>query len=643
MGLADTWYEDLRRQIRALDKAPVQLLLQYLCDGIQEVVMARPHDPFHYMADYLRLAALLVDEPEEATLSRELHKKQIALGRMRNELLVLQARRRKALVESLALEATLFVSNSILTDEDRDFLEPEPRRHQDHWCPHTTPMDFVCQPVLFTPMESGNVGAILEFFVPECMDALVELQKASPEDSVRWLVAHFEAKSPRLQQRAQEVANLKLILGSYRNYYDKFKVLGPQAEIDAHRACSQREDLQTQLAERTRLVTHISVSQLEPRTQLRMTGLPVIVNQEKMWVPLTNIESIAAYSAFQLQALHRAESLLMEADEVRYKAILRFDLEYFSSRKIGAMYRCHRDYARYQIVYARRQAAAVVIQRRYEAYLYHKAVQLPSWCVLGQQVMVAMVLARRAAIWFEFYRGRDFPAGNFATDSNRSLDYLKQRCRLDDKCAAFTSDGSMKRFVPRQLSQLQPFTKGTAATDGLYIKRFPRSDADVVSSAIVTGVPSNKFGTVEIVYDGTGVTELVAVQKLSLRHTREYQFATDNWLYRDQVTKDTSTVAPEPFSDSSVRQSMIDQRKRLYALLQDEAYKCKVERSAIKLQCAFRSKRTVLEYVLWNDEQQFQHILQVRMKELEHQAVVDATAAKVAEKKRKKWRWFRWL
>ncbi|KDO20785.1 hypothetical protein SPRG_13537 [Saprolegnia parasitica CBS 223.65] len=415
------------------------------------------------------------------------------------------------------------------------------------------------------------------------------------------------------------------------------KVLPPQAEIDANRASRQRDDLQAQLSERTRLVTHISVSKMGPRTQPRMPGKPVVLNHEKLWVPPENIEPIDDYSPFQLQALHRAERLVMEADEVRYKAILRFDLEYYSARRIASMFRCHRAYAKYQILTARRHAAAATIQCVYEAYLYRKAVQLPSWCVLGQQVMVAMVLARRAAIWFEFYRGRDFSAGNFATDATKSLDELKTLCRHDDKCAAFASDGSLKRFVPRQLSQLQPFTNlrtTLAPTDGLYIKRLPRSDADVIASAIITSVPHNKFGTVEVVYDGTGVIEMVPVQKLSPRFVHEYDFASDTWHYVDQVSKAQQATAPEPFAEATERQAIIDERKRLHARAKDEAYKRKVEASAVKLQCAFRSKRA---------RAKFRHLLEVRLKELEHQAVVDAAAAKVAEKTKKRWRrWFRW-
>ncbi|EQC34311.1 hypothetical protein SDRG_08084 [Saprolegnia diclina VS20] len=636
MGLPATWRSELAAQIKALQKAPVQGLLQFLSDGIQEVIMGRPRDPFYYMAEYLRLAAMLIDEPDELTLSRELHKKQIILGRMRNDLSRLRARRLRALHACLDLEATLLVPDSILTDADRAFLDPEPRWLQNYWCPHTDVVATIAPPMMaFPAIESGNTRAIFECFVPECLQAIVELRKAQSDDPIRWLIAHFEAKSPQAQQRAQYVDQLKAVLGQYRLYYERMKVQPPQAEIDANRASCQRDDLQAQLSERTRLVTHISISKMRPRTQPRMTGKPVVFNLEKLWVPPENIEPIDDYTPFQLQALHRAERLVMEADEVRYKAVLRFDLEYYSARRIASMYRCHRAYAKYQILTARRNAAAASIQCVYEAYLYRKAVQLPPWCVLGQQVMVAMVLARRAAIWFEFYRGRDFPAGNFATDATKSLDELKTRCRHDDKCAAFASDGSLKRFVPRQLSQLQPLTKlGASTDDGLYIKRLPRSDADVIASAIVTSVPHNKFGTVEVVFDGTGVVEMVPVQKLSRRFAHEYDFGTDTWQYVDQVSRAQVATAPEPFTEATERQAIIDERKRLYTVAKDEAYKRKVEASAVKLQCAFRSKRA---------RAKFRHLLEVRLKELEHQAIVDAAAAKVAEKTKKRWRrWFRW-
>ncbi|RHY27074.1 hypothetical protein DYB32_007067, partial [Aphanomyces invadans] len=187
----------------------------------------------------------------------------------------------------------------------------------------------------------------------------------------------------------------------------------------------------------------------------------------------------------------------MEADEVALKAKLQFDLEYQSSTKIQATYKCHVLYRMHQQVMATRHAAAARIQRVYERYLYAKAIQLPPWCVLGQQVLVAMSIARRAgmvvrqsshmamtcgvAIWFQFYAGKDFAAGNFTTlPPPHSIDILEKRCRQDDKCAAFASDGSLKRFVPRQLSQLHALkaTDGREidmAVDGLYVKRIPRT------------------------------------------------------------------------------------------------------------------------------------------------------------------------
>ncbi|OQR95473.1 hypothetical protein THRCLA_07834 [Thraustotheca clavata] len=632
MGLSKTWLQDLQAQIKAESNAPILQILQYICDGIQEIVMAQPHDPFDYMAAYIRSSAMLIDEPEDILLSRELHRKQIALGRMRNELSEWCVQRRKALEICINLEKTLFVTNSVLNEDDREFLIPQPRWTQEHWCPYQVEIQNISTNIEFSAINSANTTANLESFVPECMAALIDMRNASPEDPINWLITYFEQKSPRMQVREQQVNQLKLILIQYRIYYESFKVLGPEAEIKATRAKAQRDDLQAQLAERTRLVNHISISKMEQRKQHLMKGRPVLIDNVKLWVPLDNIEPINQYSSFQLQALHRAELILMEADEIRYKAILQFDLEYISSRKIGAMYRCHQEYSKYKIIRARRHAAATKIQLRYESYLYHKAIKLPIWCVVGQQVMVAIQLARRAAIWFEFYRGKDFPAGNFATNSNKDLEHLKKLCRNDDKCAAFASDGSLKRFVPRQLSQLQPFTKSNESTDGLYIKRFPRNDEEVVQSAIVTQIPFNKFGTIEIVYDGTGVQELVAIQKLSLRYTREYQMATDTWCYRDQVAKSTCSIAPEPYHDVEKRLAVIEERKHLRQMLLDEAYKHKVEKSAIKLQCAYRSKRA---------RELFYRMLELRKKELEHQAIVDSTAAKIHAKKQRKWKFWR--
>ncbi|RHY12481.1 hypothetical protein DYB25_012133 [Aphanomyces astaci] len=300
-------------------------------------------------------------ELEEVALTKELHRKQIALGKLRLQVAHLRHIRLASLRDCLVCEADLCVdaTDSVVTPDDHTFLLPEPQKTQVDWCPPTLPLSVnedASTSVHFAAMASANTQAVLE----------------------------------------------------------------------------------------------------------------------------VEIAAVGDVFEFQLQALHRAETLLMLADEVSYKAKLQFDLEYRSATMIQAMYKCHVLYHIHKTVMAGRHAAAAHIQRIYERYLYSKAIRLPAWCVLGQQVMVAMPIARRAAIWFQFYAGKDFSSGNFSTVPAAPLDVLEHRCRQDDKCAAFASDGSLKRFVPRQLSQLHALNPPDGRpldmrVDGLYIKRIPRT------------------------------------------------------------------------------------------------------------------------------------------------------------------------
>ncbi|RHY01930.1 hypothetical protein DYB36_010782, partial [Aphanomyces astaci] len=194
-----------------------------------------------------------------------------------------------------------------------------------------------------------------------------------------------------------------------------------------------------------------------------------------------------------------------------------------------------------------------------------------------------------------FYAGKDFSSGNFSTVPAAPLDVLEHRCRQDDKCAAFASDGSLKRFVPRQLSQLHALNPPDdrpldMRVDGLYIKRIPRDDSEVTTHAIVTRIPVDKFGPVQVVFDGTGVIEDVPVHKLSVRWTHAYDMSADTWHFVDAVTQIKASAAPEPFGDADSRQREIDGRKRSYAMERDADYMAKKLQSAITLQCAYRNR-----------------------------------------------------
>ncbi|RHZ07677.1 hypothetical protein DYB31_006981 [Aphanomyces astaci] len=124
-----------------------------------------------------------------------------------------------------------------------------------------------------------------------------------------------------------------------------------------------------------------------------------------------------------------------------------------------------------------------------------------------------------------------------------------------------------------------------------------RDDSEVTTHAIVTRIPVDKFGPVQVVFDGTGVIEDVPVHKLSVRWTHAYDMSADTWHFVDAVTQIKAPAAPEPFGDADSRQREIDGRKRSYAMERDADYMAKKLQSAITLQCAYRNRSTSTPWI----------------------------------------------
>ena len=91
---------------------------------------------------------------------------------------------------------------------------------------------------------------------------------------------------------------------------------------------------------------------------------------------------------------------------------------------------------------------------------------------------------------FTFYKGKDFPPGNYQVEEDTRINHLKTVCRNDEKCAGFSTDGSLKRFIPYQLSQLVPFKSNkkslySTKDTGLYVKITPCTYTLILSPSIV--------------------------------------------------------------------------------------------------------------------------------------------------------------
>lgn len=531
-------------------------------------------------------------------------------------------------------------------------------------------------------------------------DALVQLLLALPlttESEIQssstapafWLISYLR------QSQATASAQLTLF---FKTNYELMRTVDTlkHQQREMHARLDQLREAHAQLAfelqMRDRFVAKLSTSTATTRTAVIMAGSPFELDAQRHWVPPDQLLVPEDLSEDELIGLRRAERVLMEQDERRWKSLLRAQLEYDASTAIQRIRRGFVARRAFLNEMRARMRAAAVIQRNYFHYLYHRAIRLPRWCLVGREVLVVPSVAQKCAISFQFYARKDFPAGNFRRlESASSVVALMTECREDERCAGFSTDGSLKRFVPRQLSQLKPMAEAVIVASvvqppGLYVKVLPpRDDPSIVNTAIITATPSDRFGLVEIAMDGLGITENVPVTKLSDRWKRvrvmrkrdprkpravvfgggakhqsheEEVVRLDNNLdiervvdddddddddhdrsgsnndgsssdglelaFQDQATReivvipeaDASSVDAKPprvFEDAVERELEITTRRRAFEGRRDAEYAAKVLASAIRLQCAWRSKRA---------RENLRKLLLLRVKEKEREQLV---------------------
>ncbi|GMF58322.1 unnamed protein product [Phytophthora fragariaefolia] len=404
-----------------------------------------------------------------------------------------------------------------------------------------------------------NLDAYFDVVIDKIICALVTLLLVAPEKPALWFVMHLRhsvagtdpihgaptetfpvdrrkssvalhAASPELFKTNLELSRkLDEIKEAQNNMHERVQAM--------QQICT---DLEQELSTRNRFIGKLSESHVTTRTQAIMDGTPVFLNSQKHWVLAGFLLIPRTLSVDELRGLRRAEAYLMEKDEIRWKFLLRAQLEYDSATSVQSMWRGRRAYHSFQELLGRRRRAATLIQRNYFHYLFTRAISLPRWCRPGREVIVAPSIAQKCAISFQFYPKRDFPAGNYRREpKGASVMELTEIARQDETCAGFTTDGALKRFLPRMLSQLKPMmppAKSKADTesddegrshedtltaeDGLYVKVFPKKDEKLVNSGIVVEVPEDRFGSVRVVLDGIAISQLVPVSKLTDRWKR---------------------------------------------------------------------------------------------------------------------------
>ncbi|KAJ0404069.1 hypothetical protein ATCC90586_008703 [Pythium insidiosum] len=695
-------------------RADVRAVLQHLADAVLQVLMVRPLEPRRWIAAYMRQAckvALVVPQDPQTALQLEMHKKRRVIQNTILDTKADELESKRLIRDILRVEASLELppEDCRLLGDDLQFLDTEIPPCQTQWSvdvaeiamapPEATSRCDVAEAwAQHHRLPCVNLDAYMERVMQLTVEAVVSLESEMPAAPGEWIVLHF--RGPRESNPQQDALSLFLKTNyELMRRLDQLKQSQREMHLRLERLQAHDEQVHAEFNTRARFIEKLRVARVTARTQLIMPGTPFTMNGERLWVRPGELLEPAVLTPHEQQALQRAERFLMQEDERRWRFLLESQRRYDAGVCIQTTWRRFHARRMFVLLCAQRQAAAALIQRNYLYYLYHRAIRLPSWCVLGREVVVAASVAQRCAVTFQFYAGKDFPTGNYRRLPGLSVDALLELCREDDECAAFATDGSLKRFVPRSLSQLQPMAKPPSAQgegvrsepQGIFIKVYPSKTDRVVNTGIITAVPIDRFGVVTVVLDGSGVTVQVPTRKLSDRwrrvrirrkrpaldtkrrarkatmvvggnktlvvdtrpesagakdvellddeddeeeageddavrersrhrrvrmqsNEREAVDPTIERRWEDRATKALLEFEPRhTFSDPDERDAVIDQRKRDYAALKAAEYEQKKLASAIRLQCAWRSKRA---------RETFRQVLLLRAKEKERDALV---------------------
>ncbi|KAL3672712.1 hypothetical protein V7S43_002005 [Phytophthora oleae] len=560
-----------------LESPEVLELLQHISDGVNELLLARPLSPLPWLADYLRRACKLgygVPNTVAEGLILEMHRKRRVIQSALRDTKLEETESKRLIQKIITLEKELKLvgRERRLKKADHAFLVWEEPSLQSNWSIDTNRIPlfpekkdnidpsnpkeeleierlWLSEQLKHELLAQRDRDAYFDLVVDETTRALVNLLLTAPEKPVPWFVLSLRhpiegpspvsAKSPPDARRKSSVA---LNAASPQLFKTNFELTRKLDEIkEAQREMHVRlesmqqieAELERELATRNRFITKLSETHVTTRTQAIMDGTPVFLNSQKHWVLPGYLLIPQSLSVAELQGLRRAECFLIEKDETHWKVLLRAQLEFDSATVFQSVWRGGRAYRAFQELLRQRRRAATLIQRNYFRYLFTRATSLPRWCRPGREVVVAPSIAQKCAISFQFYPKRDFPAGNYRREPDgTSLAELMEIARQDEMCAGFTTDGALKRFLPRMLSHLKPTEPRVSendeerdlgeltAEDGLYVKLFPKKDERLINSAIIVEVPADRFGLIRVVLDGIAITELVSISKLTDRWKR---------------------------------------------------------------------------------------------------------------------------
>ncbi|RLN21417.1 hypothetical protein BBJ28_00015312 [Nothophytophthora sp. Chile5] len=414
--------------------------------------------------------------------------------------------------------------------------EPKQQGSEEAWLAEQLRLDLQAQ---------RDLGSYFDGVLDLVVQALVALLLTAPENPALWLVLYLRYPTDSSDQstssssvhldatggRRSSAALLAMSPLLFRTNYEltlkleELREAGRLLLARLERMQLAHSTLELELRTRNQFVARLSETHVTTRTQAIMDGTPVFLNAQKHWVLPGFLLNPRDLSTAELLGLRRAESVLMEKDERHWKFLIRSQQEYDAATLVQSSWRGGRALRLYKELVKTRRHAASVIQRNYFQYLYTRAISLPRWCRPGREVIVAPSIALKCAISFQFYAKRDFPTGNYRREPpGTTVTQLMALARQDEQCAGFTTDGALKRFLPRKLSQLKamlpPPSSDLSMTDGLYVKLYPNKNEKVVNTAIILEIPEDRFGLIQVVLDGIAITERVPLAKLSDRWKR---------------------------------------------------------------------------------------------------------------------------
>lgn len=630
----ETVQREIEQAIRAgcdarIDYSIMKRIVQLLCDALSEIVRFQPLDPNIWLAEYFR------KQQKNTLLLPPIlkHRTEYEQQRVLIEKLYVKTKDMRIVMKSLYRNCVDLEKILLVEKEDSqvplDYLNDDKIPPYIEWCPAPESIEsFTNRSVLEDRMKQrfhfGNTQSALQMILPVAINAMIEYLRCLPEDPFEWLSNYFldhhlQTETGTEMQWEHKSQRLSSKLRQTRHWTE-------EQEAETARALTLRETLTVEKSQMDAAIDLILVSRLSPLPPLEsLEAKYVYVNHMRQYFE-ENEEDRAELPPL---AWARAEKSIMYEDEITTKTWIKNVREYRAMVIIQTNARRFTKRSIYVKLIARRHKAATYLQDRYQERLYRIAMRLPEWCQVGAEVLIAKSISRKAGMSFQFYKGKDFPPGTFATHPEATLDELKNICRNDEGCAGFATDGTLKRFIPHQLSQLVPNKNPT--TGGLYVKIIPLDDSSLVNSGILMSIPSNRMESSSVAFDGLGVTQDVPIQKLTWRWDKVFDFQETCWYFVDKVTSTRQKGQPRVYREKMERFAAVQKRKEEYASQLEVEYQKRVVCSAIKLQCAWRARKA---------RQKFLASLNLRDREYEHALLVEQAAAK-ALKKKKKWFKFR--